>query len=79
MKDYPVACEAATAALEKGDPQNVKALFRRGLARNHLGLPDEAIVDLSRALEVDPTNKPVKVSTMHSCVSVLLIKIARQR
>ena len=62
LKNYPSACEAATSALEKGDPRNVKALFRRGLARNHMGLPEEALADLSLALEEDPTNKPVKVS-----------------
>ena len=36
MQDYPTAASAATGAL-KEDPQNVKALYRRGLARNHLG------------------------------------------
>jgi Flp pilus assembly protein TadD len=63
LKDFPTACEAATAALEK-DSQNVKALYRRGLARNHLGLPEEATRDLTTALELDPTNKPVKVSAL---------------
>jgi hypothetical protein len=36
MQDYPAAASAASGAL-KEDPQNVKALYRRGLARNHLG------------------------------------------
>ena len=40
----------------------MKALYRRGLARNHLGLPEEAIADLAAALETDPANKPVKVT-----------------
>ena len=41
MNDYPSAAQAASGAL-KEDPQNVKALYRRGLARNHLGtlMPD---------------------------------------
>jgi peptidylprolyl isomerase len=60
LKDYPTACEAATAALEK-DLNNVKALYRRGLARNHLGLPEEATRDLTKAQDLDPTNKAVKV------------------
>ena len=38
-----------------------QALYRRGCARNHLGLVDEALVDLNKALEIDPDNKPVKV------------------
>ena len=36
MNDYPSAAQAASGAL-KEDPMNVKALYRRGLARNHLG------------------------------------------
>jgi len=39
------------------DEHNVKALFRRGTARNGMGNPDEALVDLSRALELDAENK----------------------
>lgn len=59
LKDYPSAAEKASLALNK-DPGNLKALYRRGLARNHLGLADEALLDLNRALELDPENKPVK-------------------
>ena len=39
----------------------MKALYRRGLARNHLGLAEEATQDLTIALDIDPSNKPVKV------------------
>lgn len=60
LKDFPSACEAASAALDK-DPRSVKALYRRGLSRNHLGLPEEAMRDLTVALEIDAANKPVKV------------------
>ena len=37
MQDYPSAAQAASGAL-KEDPLNVKALYRRGLSRNHLGI-----------------------------------------
>lgn len=60
LKDFPTAGEAASAALSK-DPNSVKALYRRGLARNHMGLAEEAMLDLNKALELDPSNKPVKV------------------
>lgn len=58
--DYAGAVNFATEALKK-DATNVKALYRRGLARNHLGLSDEALVDLNHALELDPENKSVKL------------------
>jgi peptidylprolyl isomerase len=48
MQDYPQAVHFATEALSK-DPTNVKALYRRGLSRNHIGLPDEAMEDLKKA------------------------------
>jgi peptidylprolyl isomerase len=59
LKEYPSAAEKTSLALNK-DPNNLKALYRRGLARNHLGLAEEALVDLTHALELDPENKPVK-------------------
>ncbi|CAE7362157.1 cyp41 [Symbiodinium microadriaticum] len=60
LADYPGAAERAGLALSK-DPSNVKALYRRGVARNHLGLNEEALVDLEEALRIDPENKPVKL------------------
>lgn len=60
MKDYSAACEKAGLVL-KEEPDNVKALFRRGLARNNLGLADEAMTDLKKALEKDPANANVKI------------------
>jgi tetratricopeptide (TPR) repeat protein len=59
MGDYASAAAHASSALTK-DAFNVKALYRRGLARNHLGLAEEALYDLNIALEYDPENKPVK-------------------
>lgn len=57
--DYASAVVHANEAIKK-DPNNVKALYRRGLARNHLGLSEEALEDLNLALEKDPENKAVK-------------------
>lgn len=37
LHDYATAMVLTTAALKK-DPANVKALYRRGVARNHMGL-----------------------------------------
>lgn len=58
LTEYPAAVAYCGAVLKK-DADNIKALYRRGLARNHLGLPEEALVDLNRALELDKENKPV--------------------
>uniref|UniRef100_A0A7S1XY78 peptidylprolyl isomerase n=1 Tax=Phaeomonas parva TaxID=124430 RepID=A0A7S1XY78_9STRA len=58
-EDWASASTKAGRALEK-DPQNVKGLYRRGLARMHLGLNDEAKVDLMAAYNADNTNKDVR-------------------
>jgi peptidylprolyl isomerase len=50
----------------KLQPNNVKALYRRGLAKNHLGLPEEALVDLNKALELEPDNKAAKAEIAKS-------------
>lgn len=63
--DYPSAVTYASDVLKK-DSLNVKALYRRGIARNHLGLPDEAIIDLNQALSIDPDNKSVKSEILKS-------------
>lgn len=57
---YPEAASAATAVLKK-DGHNVKALYRRGLARNHMGLSEEALADLQLALTLDAENKAVSL------------------
>ena len=48
------------------DPNSVKALFRRAVARNHLGMEEEALVDLQKALILDPNNAPVKAEIAKS-------------
>lgn len=60
LGDYSSANERASKVL-KLDKESVKGLYRRGVARVHLGLAEEALTDLNRALELDPENKPVKL------------------
>jgi peptidylprolyl isomerase len=63
--DFISAITEATSALSK-DPNNVKALYRRGLARNRIGSPDNALVDLNAALVINPTNMSVKAEILKS-------------
>ncbi|KAF9289434.1 hypothetical protein BGZ68_009343 [Mortierella alpina] len=42
------------------DSRNVKALWRRGIARRFLDNLDEAAMDFESALKIDPSNKAVK-------------------
>lgn len=65
LGDYASAAAHATEVLKK-DSTNIKALYRRGVARNHLGLSEEAIVDLEAVLAVDPDNKAAKVELVKS-------------
>jgi peptidylprolyl isomerase len=65
MQDYASAATQAGEVLKK-DATNVKALYRRAVARNHLGLPEEALADLNPALALDPENKPVKTEMAKS-------------
>jgi len=60
-KDFKGAMENSTKALAI-DPNNVKGLWRRGIAHTHLGDLDVAKVDLESALQFDPENKAVKAS-----------------
>lgn len=59
LGDYASASSQASAVL-KVQPDNVKALFRRGVARIHMGSPEEALSDFNRVQELDPSNAPVK-------------------
>ncbi|KAG9324522.1 hypothetical protein KVV02_006016 [Mortierella alpina] len=42
------------------DSRNVKALWRRGIARRFMGNLDAAVLDFELALKIDPSNKAVK-------------------
>jgi peptidylprolyl isomerase len=57
--DWSAVISACNKALEVQE-KNVKALYRRGTARMHLGLLKEAKTDLMDAYKLDPTNKEVR-------------------
>ena len=67
--DYPSAMRFAGEALSKS-PNNVKGLYRRGVARNHMGLAEEALVDLNAAYKLDATNKAVVVEIKKAKASI---------
>ncbi|CAM9540545.1 unnamed protein product, partial [Ectocarpus sp. 4 AP-2014] len=58
-KEWGDAIAHATSALGK-DPDNVKALYRRGVARRHTGMVDESKSDLMAAYKLDSNNKAVR-------------------
>lgn len=62
MKEWADATRACNQVLEleSEESTNIKALYRRGLARMHLGLYKEAKVDLMAAYKIDNTNKEVR-------------------
>jgi hypothetical protein len=55
LEDWMKAAVSASAVL-KVEKNNVKALFRRGVAYHHSGSLEQAKVDLVRVLELDVTN-----------------------
>lgn len=59
--------EAATSAGSaiKAQPENVKALYRRGVARARLGHNEAALKDLAQALELEPSNREAKRELAH--------------
>lgn len=59
IKDYPGAIHSSSKVLET-DSANIKALYRRGLARLKLGLLKESKEDLMAAYKIDNTNKDVR-------------------
>jgi len=67
--DYPSAMRFAGEALSKS-PNNVKGLYRRGVARNHMGLAEEALVDLNAAYKLDATNKAVVMEIKKAKASI---------
>lgn len=58
-KEWSDAIKHASSALEK-DADNVKALYRRGVARRHAGMINESRGDLMAAYKLDPKNKAVR-------------------
>jgi peptidylprolyl isomerase len=61
LKQWTEAIAAANRVLEiEQEIDNVKALYRRGLARMRLGFLKEAKEDLMNAYEVDKNNKDIR-------------------
>merc|ERR1712146_78632 len=59
LQTWKCVVTTCTDAL-KIDSNNVKALYRRGVARRQMQQWDEAKTDLESALEVEPKNKEVE-------------------
>ena len=59
LPDYANAITHCNGILLQ-DPDNVKALYRRGLSRGHCGMAEDALVDLNHAATLDPSNKDVQ-------------------
>lgn len=66
LGDWPSAIASAAKVLAH-DPANVKALYRRGLARTKIGVLDLAKKDLLAAFKLEPDNKAVKVRVTVQC------------
>jgi peptidylprolyl isomerase len=64
LKEWADATRACNQVLgiQSEETTNIKALYRRGLARMHLGLYKEAKVDLMAAYKLDSSNKEVRKS-----------------
>ena len=61
IKDWPQTIHSCNYVLElSSEKENIKALYRRGLARLKLGLFKEAKEDLMAAYKVDPANIDVR-------------------
>ncbi|CAM6096235.1 unnamed protein product [Calypogeia fissa] len=72
LKDYKEAVKLTTKVLEV-EPQNVKALYRRGQAYIELYDLDVAEWDYKKALELDPQNREIRAA-----VKALKLKQAEQ-
>ncbi|KAJ3213387.1 RNA polymerase II-associated protein 3 [Dinochytrium kinnereticum] len=59
MKNWRKAEEDCTSGLNL-EPKNIKALWRRGVARSALGLLLDAEADLQKALTLEPSNQLIK-------------------
>lgn len=64
LKEWADTTRACNQVLDikSEESTNIKALYRRGLARMHLGLYKEAKIDLMAAHKLDSTNKEVRKS-----------------
>merc|ERR1712129_348960 len=77
MKDWSTATEHATKALDV-EPNNVKALMRRGQALMQSGMLEEAKRDLKRALSLDKSNSYIK-KLLKVCTAKHKAYVAKQQ
>jgi len=75
--DFQEAIKSCDSAFKK-DPGHVKSLFRRAQAHIGLGAPEDAIGDLSKALQLDPRNAAVK-ALLTKCKNAMKAQIAKER
>jgi len=59
LEQWEKALASSKAALDV-QPENVKALYRKGVAGARLGRVDGAVVDLQKALKLEPANRDAK-------------------
>ena len=59
LENYREAMKAADTAL-KYDPNHAKSLFRRGTARSHIGMFEEAKSDLLQAVKLAPSDAAIR-------------------
>ena len=82
LKDWPFAARSATLALKcldfENDAARAKCLFRRGVARGHMGLLDEAKDDLQKAARLEPKNRAVRTELAKMKEQALTQKKAQQ-
>ena len=71
LQENAQAVELCSHVLEK-DPGSLKALFRRGTARMHMGEWANAKADFKAANEIDPKSKEVRAICAAICARVCL-------
>ena len=59
LERWEDAISSSTSALAE-QPENVKALYRRGVAKARSGMLEGAVTDLQAAIKLEPTNREAK-------------------
>jgi peptidylprolyl isomerase len=74
LGNFSYALEQSTYAI-KLDANNIKALYRRAVARNHLGNPEGAVQDLTHLLGLDAENAAAKTELAKAKKSIANAKL----
>lgn len=77
LGEYFQAKSSGTSALAI-DPNNEKALYRRGLALLHLTEPQSAKEDFTKCLEIDPNNTAARTQLM-KCATILKDQLQKEK